>query len=45
MAIKHTEGFKQEALRIALTSGLSRRQVTSDLGVGFSGTEQVDIAI
>ena len=36
MAIKHTEDFKQEAVRIALTSGLSRRQVASDLGVGFS---------
>jgi transposase len=36
MAIKHTEDFKQEALRIALTSGLPRRRVASDLGVGFS---------
>lgn len=36
MAIKHTEEFKQEAVRIALTSGLSRRQVASDLGVGLS---------
>ena len=36
MAIKHTEDFKQEAVRIALTSGLSRRRVASDLGVGFS---------
>ena len=36
MAIKHTEDFKQEAVRIALTSGLSRRQVASDLGVGLS---------
>ena len=36
MAIKHTEDFKQEAVRIALTSGLPRRRVASDLGVGFS---------
>ena len=33
---KHTEEFKQEAARIALTSGLSRRRVSSDLGVGLS---------
>ncbi len=32
---KHSEEFKQEAVRIALTSGLSRR-VASDLGVGLS---------
>ena len=36
MAIKHTEDFKREAVRIALTSGLSRRQVAADLGVGLS---------
>ena len=36
MAIKHTEDFKHEAVRIALTSGLTRRRVASDLGVGFS---------
>jgi transposase len=33
---KHTEEFKQEAVRIALSSGLSRRRIASDLGVGFS---------
>ena len=33
---KHTEEFKKEAVRIALTSGLSRRRVSSDLGVGLS---------
>lgn len=32
----HNEEFKREAVRIALTSGLKRRQVASDLGVGFS---------
>lgn len=31
-----TVEFRQEAVRIALTSGLSRRQVADDLGVGFS---------
>jgi len=36
MAKKHTEEFKQEAIRIALTSGLPRRQVADDLNVGFS---------
>ena len=28
--------FKKDAVRIALTSGLTRRQVASDLGVGLS---------
>ena len=32
----HTEDFKQEAVRIALSSGLSRRRVAADLGVGLS---------
>jgi transposase len=35
MAQRHSEDFKHEAVRIALTSGLSRKQVASDLGVGF----------
>jgi transposase len=34
--MKHSEEFKREAVRIALTSGLSRRRVASDLGVGLS---------
>jgi transposase len=34
MAYKHNEEFKREAVRIALTSGLTRRQVASDLGIG-----------
>jgi transposase len=33
---KHTEDFKQEAVRIAVTSGLSRRRAAVDLGVGLS---------
>ncbi len=36
MAHKHTGEFRAEAMRIALTSGLPRRQVAEDLGVGFS---------
>lgn len=31
--IKHTEEFKREAVRIALTSGLPRDRVASDLGI------------
>jgi transposase len=34
--IKYSEEFKQEAVRIALTSGLPRARVASDLGVGKS---------
>lgn len=36
MAQQHTEEFRAEAVRIALTSGLSRKQVAEDLGIGFS---------
>lgn len=36
MASKPTAEFRAEAVRIALTSGLSRRQVAADLGIGFS---------
>lgn len=36
MAYKHTDEFQREAVRIALTSGLTRRQVATDLGAGFS---------
>ncbi|MCK9994497.1 MAG: transposase [Alphaproteobacteria bacterium] len=36
MAIKHNEEFKREAVHIALSSGLPRRQVAADLGVGLS---------
>jgi len=34
--IKHTEEFKREAVRIALTSGLPRDRIASGLGVGKS---------
>ena len=36
MAPKRSNEFRHEAVRIALTSGLTRKQVASDLGVGFS---------
>ncbi len=36
MKIKHTEEFKQEAARIAVSSGLPRARVAIDLGVGKS---------
>ena len=34
MAIKHSGDFKQEAVRIALSSRFLHRQVALDLGVG-----------
>ena len=34
--IKHSEEFKREAVRIALTSGLPRERVASDWGIGKS---------
>ena len=34
--MKHSEEFKQEAVRIALTSGLPRERVAADLGIGKS---------
>jgi transposase len=36
MAAIHSDEFMLDAVRIALTSGLTRRQVASDLGVGDS---------
>ena len=36
MAMIHSDEFKRDAVRIATTSGLTRRQVASDLGVGLS---------
>ena len=36
MGTKRTVEFRQEAVRIALTSGLTRKQVAADFGVGFS---------
>lgn len=36
MAKQHTKEFQQEAVRIALSSDLSRKQTAEDLGIGFS---------
>ena len=36
MGLKRTDEFRQDAVRIALTSGLKRKQVADDLGVGMS---------
>ena len=35
MGLKRTDEFRQDAVRIALTSGLMRKQVADDLGVGL----------
>jgi transposase len=36
MSRKYTDEFRRDAVRIATTSGLTRPQVSSDLGVGLS---------
>jgi transposase len=36
MGIRRTEEFRSEAVRIALTSGLTQKQVADDLGIGLS---------
>ena len=36
MGLKQTEDFRQDAVRIGLTSGLTRKQVADDLGIGMS---------
>jgi len=36
MGTKRTAEFRQETVRVALTSGLTRKQVASDFGIGFS---------
>lgn len=36
MSLKHSDEFKRDAVGIALTSGLTRRQVASDLSIGLS---------
>ncbi|OIQ80638.1 transposase [mine drainage metagenome] len=36
MAPRHSDEFKRDAVRIAQTSGLTMRQVSSDLGIGLS---------
>lgn len=36
MGLKRTDEFRQDGVRIALPSGLARKQVADDLGVGMS---------
>ena len=36
MGLKRTDEFRQDAVRIALTRGLTGKQVADDLGVGMS---------
>jgi transposase len=36
MASRRSEEFRHEAVRLALTSGLTRAQIAADLGVGLS---------
>ena len=36
MATRYTDEFWRDAVRIAISSGLTRPQVSSDLGVGLS---------
>lgn len=36
MAQKPTPEFRAEAVRVALTSGLPRKKVAADFGIGFS---------
>jgi len=36
MGLKRTDEFRKDAVRIAPTSGLTRKQVADDLGVGMS---------
>ena len=36
MADKYSDDFKRDAVRIAISSGLTRQQVASDLGIGRS---------
>jgi len=41
MGPKHSPEFRQEAVRGALTSGLARKQIAADFGVGFSRQSRV----
>ena len=36
MGLQRTDEFRQDAVRIALTNGLTRKQVADDLGIGMS---------
>ena len=36
MGLKRTEEFRQDAVHIGLTSGLTQKQLADDLGIGMS---------
>ena len=36
MTQRHGTEFRREAVRLARTSGLTRKQIAADLGIGFS---------
>ncbi len=36
MASRHGTEFRREAVRLALTSGLTHKQIAADLGIGYS---------
>ena len=38
--IRSAKEFRDEAVRLALTSGCSQREVTADLGIGLSTLRQ-----
>ena len=40
MGTVRTDEFRKDAVRIALTSGLSRKQIAADLGVGMSKLDE-----
>ena len=44
MGLKQTEDFRQDAVRIGLTSGLTRKQVADDLGIGMSTLNKCNTA-
>jgi transposase-like protein len=41
MGLKRTDEFRKDAVRTALTSGLTRKQVADDLDVGMSTLNMV----
>ena len=45
MGHRHSDKFKQETIRIALTCGLTRRHVFSELGTEYSGRPPVQAPI
>jgi transposase-like protein len=43
MGLKRTDEFRKDAVRTALTSGLTRKQVADDLGFGMSTLNRLRI--